>query len=312
MSQIRLRATRGFTLIELLVVIAIIGVLVAILLPAVQQAREAGRRAQCSNNIKQVGLALHNYHEVYGRLPITQYDTSAAPNYTLLTTWSRSILPQLDQGNITLGWNEYVNFSVAPNAALNRKVIPVYTCPSSPNPGIASWPKSGDQPIVEAPTGFYQGGICEYSCASHVHLTSSSTDYVTGMMDYQGEASKKFSDVTDGLSNTLMLGEVSGGPKTYLTNKLPVTGGDQKERFHNWAAQNRISLRPFQADGTGQYTGRCLVNCNSGGSNLFSFHTGGVNVTMGDGAVRFLSENIEFTTMCRLVTCQEGKIVGEF
>ena len=303
---------RGFTLIELLVVIAIIAVLIALLLPAVQQAREAARRTQCKNNLKQQGLAIHNYHDVYQRLPITQYEIGGnSPTAREITTWSRAILAFMDQQNILAQWNENINFGVTPNSQLNKIGLPVYKCPSSPAPMIDTWTVTGQQAMDGAVGSPYQGGICEYSCSSHVLLTSGGT-YLTGMMDYQGELSKNFRDVTDGLSNSFMLGEVSGGATVYDAKRQVIPASAQKERFHNWAAQNRISFRPFTADGLTQYAGNCFVNCNAAGSNLYSFHTGGAQVAMGDGSVRFISQNINYDLVQLLVTIRDGQTVGEF
>jgi prepilin-type N-terminal cleavage/methylation domain-containing protein len=301
---------RGFTLIELLVVIAIIAVLIALLLPAVQQAREAARRSQCKNNLKQLGLALHNYHDTHSRLPITQLEVGSGATARELTTWSRAILPFLDQQNIMSQWNENVNFGVTPNAQLNQTVLSVYKCPTSPAPSIGTWTISGQQAMDGATGSPYQGGICEYSSSTQLLLTPGV--YQTGMMDNQGELSKNFRAVTDGLSNTMMVGEVSGGPDVYNARKQIIVGSTQKERFHNWAAQNRISFRGFSADGLTQYGGNCLINCNGAGSNLYSFHTGGVNIVMGDASVRFLSENLSVTTVQLLVTIADGQVIGEF
>lgn len=305
---------RAFTLIELLVVIAIIAILIALLLPAVQQAREAARRTQCRNNLKQIGLALHNYYDTYSRLPITQYESQPAGNYLTLTTWSRSLLPQLDLVTVTNNWKETGNFSVAPNATLNKTPIAVYKCPSSPAPAVGTWNADGQQLFDADSSGKYSGGICEYSASSNTQIASDPTLSGTGMMDYDKtkEVSKQFRDITDGLSNTLMIGEVCGGAALYKTNKQVDGTLTQKLRFHNWAAQNRISFRNYNADGTAG--GRGLINCfgGAGGSNLFSWHSGGAQVAMGDGSSRFLSENIDFVTMCRLVMCQDGQVPGDF
>lgn len=321
------RARRAFTLIELLVVIAIIAVLIALLLPAVQQAREAARRTQCKNNLKQIGLALHNYHDIYSRLPITQYDSQPAGDYLTLTCWTRAILPQLDLGTITASWNDGQNFSVGQNAVLNRTAISAYKCPSSPAPIIGSWKSAGgtlDPQLFTADgSGNYPGGICEYSSVANTQITPDTASPPfsgVGMMNYSttanpAEVSKRFQDVTDGLSMTMMIGEVCGGADNYTPAKQR-DGTWQKLRFHNWAGQNRISFRDYKRDGTmsAATLDPCLVNCfgGAGGSNLFSFHTGGAHITLGDGSVRFVSDNIDFQTACRLATCQDGVPVGEF
>jgi prepilin-type N-terminal cleavage/methylation domain-containing protein len=318
---------RAFTLIELLVVIAIIAVLIALLLPAVQQARESARRTQCRNNLKQIGLALHNYHDIYDRLPITQYDSQPAGDYLTLTCWTRAILPQLDLATITNSWNDQQNFSVGQNAALNRTPINVYKCPSSPAPMIGLWTSAGGtldpQQFTPDSNGKYQGGICEYSCVANSQITpdTASPPYSgIGMMNYNtttnpAQVSIRFQDVIDGLSNTMMLGEVSGGADNYTTNRTR-DGTSQKLRFHNWAGQNRISFRDYKRDGTASNTtlDPCLVNCfgGAGGSNLFSFHIGGAHVTLGDGSVRFVSDSVDFRTACRLITCQDGVPVSTF
>lgn len=304
----------AFTLIELLVVIAIIAVLIALLLPAVQQAREAARRTQCRNNLKQLGLALHNYHDVHGRLPITQYESQPSGDYLTLSSWTRLILPQIDLATITSNWNEAYNFSVGPNATLNKTPITVYKCPSSPAPAVGTWNADGQQLFDADSSGKYLGGICEYSASSNTQISIDATLNGTGMMDYDKtkDVSKRFRDITDGLTNTFMVGEVSGGAPLYLVTKQLDGTLTQKIRFHNWAGQNRISFRNYNANGTAG--GRCLVNCfgGAGGSNLFSWHTGGAHVTLGDGSVRFISDNIDFQTMCRLVTCQDGQVIGDY
>ncbi len=326
MLSFRQRRRCGFTLIELLVVIAIIAVLIALLLPAVQQAREAARRTQCKNNLKQIGLALHNYHDIYNRLPITQYDSQPSGDYLTLTCWTRAIFPQLDLATITNSWDNTQNFSVGSNAVLNRTAIPAYKCPSSPAPIVGSWTSAGGtldpQQFTADSSGKYPGGICEYSCVANSQIAPDTTPKLSGvgMMNYStaanpAEVSKRFVDVTDGLSNTMMLGEVCGGADNYTTS-MQRDGTSQKLRFHNWAGQNRISFRDYKDNGTASDASLdpCLVNCfgGAGGSNLFSFHTGGAQITLGDGSVRFISENVDFYTVCRLVTCQDGLPVGEY
>lgn len=327
MQYVARNSRRAFTLIELLVVIAIIAILIALLLPAVQQARESARRTQCRNNLKQIALALHNYHDTYERLPITQYDSQPTGDYLTLTCWTRAILPQLELGTITTNWNEYQNFSMGQNAVINRTAINVYKCPSSPAPIIGTWTSAGGtldpQQFVADASGKYVGGICEYSSVANSQITPDTVSPLlsgVGMMNYNtpanpAEVSKRFSDITDGLSNTMMLGEVCGGADNYLPNRAK-DGTSQKLRFHNWAGQNRISFRDYKKDGTASNTtlDPCLINCfgGAGGSNLFSFHIGGAHIAKGDGSVKFVSENADFKTLCRSITVADGQIVDGF
>src|SRR5262249_47931835 len=138
-----LRSHRAFTLIELLVVIAIIAVLIALLLPAVQQAREAARRSQCKNNLKQIGLALHNYHDSFGKLPLNRHSGRNLPAQFGSLGWTAMILPYIDQAPLY----STINFSdqtgnlvngVQVNIDARRKIIPVLNCPSNVQPATAT------------------------------------------------------------------------------------------------------------------------------------------------------------------------------
>src|ERR1041384_123408 len=128
------RARRGFTLIELLVVIAIIAILIALLLPAVQQAREAARRTQCKNNLKQIGLAMHNYHDAYATFPLSSSWELGPGDCFALRRWSVRILPYFEQSNLYSRWDINKGPFQSPNRQLLTNPVPLYLCPTTPGP----------------------------------------------------------------------------------------------------------------------------------------------------------------------------------
>ncbi|MBI3862296.1 MAG: DUF1559 domain-containing protein [Planctomycetia bacterium] len=201
---------KGFTLIELLVVIAIIAVLVSLLLPAVQQAREAARRSQCKNNLKQIGLAIHNYEGTFKKFPSSGESTDESTNPTVRRFFPVSmhvaILSLVDQTNVANNWNYNVHYSAAPNAALSTTNIPLYVCPSNGITGADAlgYGLTDYMPVAYVDfdaTGFRGGVVGSY------------TSNVQGV-DFAGGLGfcKKVSDIADGLSNTIFVIEDSGRP----------------------------------------------------------------------------------------------------
>lgn len=319
---------RGFTLIELLVVIAIIAILIALLLPAVQQAREAARRSTCKNNMKQIGLALHNYHDSFRTFPIG----SQIPYYR--ANWRSSILPYVDQataynqltqtpvptrgyaagnGNTSAGYN-------TENAVLNDYLVPVYKCPSS----TASAFYTGTSPISNNGTSSPNGALgtetgmtIDYvgisgSYAAVTPYSSGCGAYSDGFWCNNGlmmiGKSSLMRDCTDGTSNTIIVGEDSGmiNTRDYRSNY-----------YGGWSGHNGLT-----SWGTGVNTIRYSPNPNAaptGGdqtykpnNSLGSFHVGGVHILLADGAVRFISDNIDIETLRRLGMKNDGLVLGEF
>jgi len=325
----RLRRTRAFTLIELLVVIAIIAVLIALLLPAVQQAREAARRSQCKNNLKQIGLALHNYHDVHNTFPP---GNSIQSNHGS-TMWIQ-ILPYVEFGNaygrLVFGSSFYL-----PNSAVNRDVlkdvfVPSFDCPSSPLNKKSTI--SGADWSVNIQKGSY---IAIRGANDHPQ-----TDQVAQM----GPVSRggiffhnsriRMRDVTDGSSNTMLIGEQSGVARqgTDLNYDVRTTNGlwmghyqhptdidgdgSYGDRYNCWGLttihhQVPIGLRTLVASqaGTPRTAGSTREQCNT---PLLSAHTGGVHILLGDGSVRFLSESVQMQTARNLANRDDGNVVGEF
>jgi len=259
------RRNRGFTLIELLVVIAIIAILIALLLPAVQQAREAARRSTCKNNLKQMGLALHNYHDIYGMFPIGCQDYGVA-NYEMWG-WGASILPQLDQAPLfqSLQVNNLTMSQVLTNSSLYpylQTPLPVFICPSDPSRDNLM---SGGQ--MNGGTGRHMNGVSGIGTAFRV-----------GKSNYP----YRLRDITDGPSNTFLLGERTTycAAAAWCGNRNPSGGGPQGADY----TLGRVSV-PLNIQNNNSHW------CTEGFS---SQHVGGGHFLMGDGAVRFISENIGY------------------
>lgn len=342
------RQRRGFTLIELLVVIAIIAILIALLLPAVQQAREAARRTQCKNNLKQIGLGFHNYHDVYNRFAppaCVHGQFSGALEFSNLTagSWATSILPFLDQAPL---YNQYdLNRSAwnVVNQVPLSTLLTAYICPSTP---------SGDRKIdYTIPAGTPFGGA---PTASNLTLTDAGPiDYITvngvrGDFSNKAEAegwvhgartawatwsisivpdvgandgtNGRIRDITDGTSNTIMICELAARNKLYRVGRV-VSSTDPEAAVHALVAggawgdplngENWIEGRLYDGTDSGN-GGPCAVNCSNAKGNMYSFHEGGVQVLLCDGSVRFISENLGATVLASLITCQGGEVVGEF
>ncbi|WP_437185192.1 DUF1559 domain-containing protein [Planctomicrobium sp. SH668] len=312
---------RGFTLIELLVVIAIIAVLIALLLLAVQQAREAARRSQCKNNLKQLGLALHNYHDTHntfppGSLAMRANGTAYAPGdsepgRTAVKGgwgWTVFCLPFIDQAPLyqQLSPNGN-NFPSAPNA-LTKTIIPIFLCPSDPAPAIVTATAMGGDggSIGHGKSnypGIYGSGSVEY-----VEIDADNT---RGMFWYNSAV--RIRDVTDGLSNSLMVTERRSDGGDSETRRGSIWAGKTDGTTGAKNVGNKYG-NLVRADNNPDW----LVNATnisdpSASTNAASsMHVGGVHFVMGDGSVRFLSENTSGVTYMLLGQKSDGQILGEF
>ena len=331
----------GFTLIELLVVIAIIAILIALLLPAVQQAREAARRSSCKNNLKQIGLAMHNYHDVYGRFP---------PAYILdgsnfnSHSWGTFLLPYLDQAPLYNQFNfDHAFFSpcaVLPSPACGafgfthdnqtpaKTQLSVFNCPSTPGgPRINQYLLPGAAVGLPFDIG-WEGASSDYRSVNGILGVWHGVFYapVVGPMSgregvlKQPNECTRMRDITDGSSNTLIVGEWAGLNDVFQGNTLVSSGQPTIASAiaggagGSWAdvLNGESWLSGSLYDGTGD-TGPCLINCtNADTRNLYSFHVGGVHVAMSDGAVRFISENISTITFAQLVAKADDAVIDEF
>jgi prepilin-type N-terminal cleavage/methylation domain-containing protein/prepilin-type processing-associated H-X9-DG protein len=302
---------RGFTLIELLVVIAIIAILIALLLPAVQSAREAARRISCTNNMRQLVLSMHNYHDQHRAFPFSQ--TTVGPTHN----WAAFLLPYIEQQNLanTYDWN--VSWNHPDNADAIKVPLTMYMCPSTPGGS------SGRQDIlpgtgrVTSPTD-YSPPIGIAASAYRLGLIPRST--IGRGVPAPGKC-VRVAEVLDGTSNTFMYVEDAGRPNFYIkrgrgpSNNTPGGGNfpvrNGRVRGSGWAdTANSVPLHTFTSDGL-KVPGPCAINCTNN-NEAFSFHTGGINAGFADGRVRFVSENINIAIYAALITRAAGEVIGEF
>lgn len=337
----------GFTLIELLVVIAIIAVLVAILLPAVQQAREAARRTSCKNNLKQLGLALHNYHDVTGMFPpgaVWDSPTGAASSIRMTWTWSAFIAPYIEQNNfydaVRVGegsdaTNSSFNKALLDPAklALMQTPVSLFRCPSDPGPDLneVMYFTVPTNPTY-LPTNNYIVNNGTYTFrpelasppGSTTNSGSGSNNGLFGAVGsgpnlVRGGSCRRMRDVTDGLSNTIAIGERSYN-KANIDYSAGVLWGMRGNFVSDTNTQNRGMVSVF---GVGYVLLNSpivptspLLHRNAFSSN----HNGGVQFVLADGSVRFISEHIQQTpfqittntTIARLLAVDDGAVVGEF
>jgi len=305
-----LSAEKGFTLIELLVVIAIIAVLIALLLPAVQSAREAARRSQCKNNLKQIGLALHNYHGIHNQFPPAMVPAvigTAGAGWG----WGTFILPQIDQAGLfnSLQANEVrlsdvltTNAAYATHRQLVTTVLPAFRCPSDVAPKI-----------VDATNAKSNVAVSSYPAVSGTSLLYASTTSFLGTGGFsQGwgaiwpGSSVDISMIADGTSNQFLVGErdwrcrsavwVGGGTRT-----LSDVVRDNTIQTNIGSAGTPLNYSNFHGRAADHTDAQSQEGCNKGFS---STHTGGAHFLMADGAVRFVSDSIQWS--CADNACNIG------
>ena len=324
----------GFTLVELLVVIAIIGILIGMLLPAVQAVREAASRATCLNNMRQLGLALHNYESAHMAFPPSRLEPddqvipSTITNHTGATSafqsWTTLILPYVEQGNLAAqydfkqAWFDQDNSN---NYNVIATQVNLYKCPSSPV-------DEGTDPYhcIGAAAGDY-GSINEVKKKVYTEVLMTTDPGSAARSGFLSKFEKNpIAATTDGTSNTLFVAECAGQPEVHIAS-----GKMTLDDFANYSDDKVVNvdgtLSP--ADGTGWADPDCGFSINGATndgldkygtrminainvSEAFSFHTGGANFAMGDGSTHFISDSVDAATFVGLCTRSGGEVNGDY
>jgi prepilin-type N-terminal cleavage/methylation domain-containing protein/prepilin-type processing-associated H-X9-DG protein len=324
----------AFTLVELLVVIAIIGILVGLLLPAVQAAREAARRMQCSNNLKQVGLALHNYESANRVWPSQSTGPTQGVNFNARrSSWFTAIMPFLEQDGLFRSIDTQQHWHHASNRSPVASNVPAFRCPSAQDRRGFEWTVLVDYANATTTTAtlstrdFFDGAVTDYSNVGGI-----GTQLNTALPAAQRQldplnsgilkgTSVRLAEVSDGLSNTILVVECAGRPDLYQRNRLVPDGATPK----TWSGSASVT-RPFptggvwsshlkgflidgaQSDGnTNIRPGTCSINC-SNDNEVYAFHTGGAEILMADGSVQFVAASMPIELLSALVSRNGGEV----
>jgi prepilin-type processing-associated H-X9-DG protein len=319
MCNINRQPNLGFTLVELLAIMLIIGILISLLLPAIQSVREASRETHCSHAIRQIGLATHNFESTYAAFPASGWNRMGLGNpHGKHQSWRPLIFPFIEQSNVSLQYDQYLNWWEGSNSQLATYRVSVFECPSVPyrteiTAAIAKAPRpalSFAQPLAsidyEAILGVQPNSINPHLLAPYYH-----SDNRFSVMHRNSQ--NRFADIHDGTSTTIMVVECGGRPLVYRNGMA--REDIQNDQGIGWADnEGPFSLDGSNQDGSIEGGGPsfgCIYPMNRKNDNEpFSFHNGGCNFLFADGHVAFLAETVTLTTLARLCTRAGGEVVS--
>jgi prepilin-type N-terminal cleavage/methylation domain-containing protein len=326
------KGNNAFTLVELLVVIAIIGVLVALLLPAIQAAREAARRSQCINNLKQVGLTVQNYHDARKKVPVSARPVGLtnAPRIAAFT----HLLPYFEQANLRQQFDITKNWGDIANRTVVNTHIPTLQCPSDPEsptrldglPESATWEPTISSPTAYSPTVWVDKRLADQNFVDKTMVDGNGLALdQPGIMEYNNP-NVSFKYVTDGLSNTILMAESAGRPHRYFKGTGNGDLTTSRVNSGGWCRPASDILVQGWNVGTDQPIGTSAINATNGEDIVlagyphpvlstfgtgqpYAFHSGVNNHVFGDGSVRSISEDIDIREYARLVTRDGGEVL---
>jgi prepilin-type N-terminal cleavage/methylation domain-containing protein/prepilin-type processing-associated H-X9-DG protein len=309
-----LRSRSGFTLIELLVVIAIIAILIALLLPAVQKVREGASRIQCQNNLKQLGLALHNFHDAHGTFPASGWTVAGPGNPNgKFVGWRALSLPYIEQQNLQNLYDFNVHWWEGRNLSAAVFPVKVYQCPSVPQrKSVTSAPPKPPRPGMTfpgplAPTD-YEAIMGPQPSVNPALYPSPATNRAVMFRN----STVRMVEILDGTSSTIVLVECAARPLIYRgRTQRPELLNDQGQGWID--SEGPFSLDGATPDGSMQSMGPQLTPRGINATNEnepYSFHPGGANFVFADGHVQFIAESVRLEVLAALCTRAAGEVVN--